>query len=68
MNNRCFFCKNKTFPSYKDPETLKKFLTVRGKIMPRERSLVCALHQRKLANEIKIARTLALVPYLIYEV
>lgn len=49
---------------YKDTETLKKFLTPHGRIMPRKRSGVNAKTQRKLARAIKRARFMALLPYI----
>lgn len=60
---KCQFCKDKTVPSYKDSGVLKRFLTERGKILPRLRSGVCAKHQRRLAQSIKHARHLALLPF-----
>ncbi|HLL61187.1 MAG TPA: 30S ribosomal protein S18 [Candidatus Nitrosocosmicus sp.] len=62
----CFFCEHATNPSYKDINNLEKFLSVRKKIVPTEKSRVCAKHQRKLTKEIKYARYLALLPYLSY--
>ena len=67
MKNNCYFCKNKTVPNFKEYELLEKYLTARGKIVSRERSGICALHQRTLAKEIKKARVLALLPYVVYE-
>jgi small subunit ribosomal protein S18 len=48
---------------YKNPELLKRFITDRGRIVPRRISGVCAYYQRKLSGEIKRARMLALLPY-----
>jgi small subunit ribosomal protein S18 len=48
---------------YKDERTLYRFLTERGKIIPSRLSGMCARHQRQLAQAIKRARHLALVPY-----
>jgi small subunit ribosomal protein S18 len=67
MNKKCFFCKTKVEPSFKEAETLKKFLSVRGKIVAREKSGICSWHQRKLSAEIKKARLLMLLPYVAYE-
>ncbi len=61
----CKFCAEKKEPSYKDVETLKEFISERGKIIPRRTSGTCAKHQRKLSVEIKKARQLALIPYVI---
>lgn len=48
---------------YKDPRSLQKFTSERGKIMPRRISVVSARKQRSLATAIKRARFLALLPY-----
>ena len=63
----CYLCKEKIEEiDYKDVETLKKFLTPRGKILPRRNTGVCAKHQRQLARAIKRAREMALLPYVVY--
>ena len=49
---------------YKDDKLLSRFLTERGKIMPRRLTGVTARHQRQLAIAIKRARFLALIPYI----
>lgn len=48
---------------YKDVETLKMFITERGKILPRRITGVSAYHQRKLASAIKRARYMAILPF-----
>lgn len=48
---------------YKDTETLKKFITDRGKILPRRITGVSAFHQKHLAEAIKRARHMALLPF-----
>ena len=48
---------------YKDPETLKRSVTERGKILPRRITGTCDKHQRMLAREIKKARVLAYLPF-----
>lgn len=48
---------------YKDTNTLLKFITERGKILPRRITGVSAFHQRKLALAIKRARYMALLPF-----
>ena len=48
---------------YKDPQTLKYFITDRGKIVPRRISGNCAKHQRKVSLAIKRARMIALMPF-----
>jgi small subunit ribosomal protein S18 len=66
MSN-CFFCKYNTTPDYKDVENLEKFLSPRKKMVSREKSNVCAKHQRSLSKHIKYARFLALIPYTSYQ-
>lgn len=60
----CQFCadKNKTI-DYKDVETLKKYVTERGKILPKRVTGTCAVHQREVTRAIKRARIVALLPY-----
>jgi len=48
---------------YKDVERLKKYITKRGKILPRRSTGTCAYHQRKLAKAIKRSRQVALLPF-----
>jgi small subunit ribosomal protein S18 len=48
---------------YKDLDTLGRFVTERGKILPRRITGVSAYHQRKLVNAIKRARYMALMPF-----
>jgi small subunit ribosomal protein S18 len=60
----CKFCADKSAKiDYKDPEILKRFITLGGKIIPRRMSGNCARHQRQLAHTIKISRYVALLPY-----
>jgi len=60
----CHFCANNIQDlDYKDIQTLRRFISSYAKIVPRKRSGVCAKHQRKLANAIKRARTMALLPF-----
>lgn len=61
----CKFCADKKEPDYKDIEYLRQFISERGKIIPRRISGTCGKHQRKLSVEIKKARQLALLPYVI---
>jgi small subunit ribosomal protein S18 len=49
---------------YKDEKLLSRFLTERGKILPRRLSGISARHQRQLSVAIKRARYLALLPYI----
>ncbi|HBC72569.1 30S ribosomal protein S18 [Candidatus Amesbacteria bacterium RIFOXYB1_FULL_47_13] len=59
----CLFCKENNSPDFKDVATLSKYVSERGRIIGRDRSGVCAKHQRRLAREIKRARHLALLPF-----
>jgi small subunit ribosomal protein S18 len=59
----CYFDENKCEPDYKDFDTLRRFVTDRGKILPRRATATCARHQRMVAAEIKRARHLALLPF-----
>src|SRR3981081_3121558 len=60
----CRCCADKNFPiDYKDPQTLKYFITDRGKIIPRRISGNCATHQRKVSLAVKRARMIALMPF-----
>jgi small subunit ribosomal protein S18 len=60
----CRFCADSTLKiDYKDPKTLRLFITETGKIIPRRISGNCAKHQRPLALAIKRGRHLALLPY-----
>jgi len=60
----CRFCADKNVNiDYKDPQTLKYFITDRGKIIPRRISGNCAKHQRKVGTAIKRSRMIALMPF-----
>lgn len=60
----CLFCADKSETiDYKDVAKLKKFITEKGKILPRRMSGTCAAHQRELALAIKRARVMALLPF-----
>ena len=60
----CFFCANHIdHPDYKDVELLKRFVSEKGKILPRRVTGTCAKHQRTLTAGIKRARIMALIPF-----
>ena len=60
----CAFCSEESKAlDYKDVATLKKFVSERGKILPRRITGNCAKHQRELTVAIKRARHIALLPY-----
>lgn len=60
----CAFCLEKaTEIDYKDIAKLKKYVTEKGKILPRRMTGVCSKHQRLLSTAIKRARLIALLPF-----
>lgn len=59
----CRFCTQDIKADYKSPDLLKRFITDRGKMLPRRITGTCAKHQRVLSREIKRARVLALIPF-----
>jgi len=62
----CRFCADKSLVlDYKNLPVLEQFVTERGKIVPRRISGTCAKHQRHLTLEIKRARNIALMPYIV---
>lgn len=73
MNNRrtkfikkdCYFCVEKKEPDFLENEMLGKFLSERRRIMSRDRSGLCSKHQRKFMKEVKRARFLALLPFIV---
>ena len=62
----CVFCSDENQKiDYKDANTLRKYISERGKILPRRITGSCAKHQRELTVAIKRARHVALIPYVI---
>ena len=60
----CVFCSEKAKPiDYKDVATLRKYISERGKILPRRITGTCAKHQRASTLAVKRARHVALLPY-----
>ena len=59
----CRFCANKAKIDYKDADALRRYMTERGKILPRRITGTCAKHQRELAKAIKRSRAICLLPY-----
>ncbi|RLC99197.1 MAG: 30S ribosomal protein S18 [Chloroflexi bacterium] len=60
----CAFCVDHVdHIDYKDVNTLRRYISDRGKIKPRRQTGTCAKHQRRLAVAIKRARHLALLPF-----
>ncbi|MDI9572066.1 MAG: 30S ribosomal protein S18 [Candidatus Cloacimonadota bacterium] len=62
----CRFCANKEIQiDYKNIDVLKPYISEVGKIEPARLTGTCSKHQRKLTTEIKRARQMALIPYVI---
>ena len=59
----CVFCGKDNVIDYKDVNKLKRYVSERGKILPRRITGNCAKHQRALTVAIKRARHIALMPY-----
>ena len=59
----CKFCVGKATMDYKNAESLKRFVSDNGKILPRRITGTCASHQRALTRVIKRARTIAVLPF-----
>lgn len=64
----CKFCTDSNMKiEYKDPGTLRHFVSEKGKIIPRRITGNCARHQRELTIAIKRARAIALLPFVVSE-
>ena len=60
----CTFCADDAPPiDYKDPQSLRYFVSERGKIVPRRISGCCAKHQRAVQLAVKHSRNIALLPF-----
>ena len=60
----CYFCANHVdYIDYKDVELLKRYISEKGKILPRRVTGTCAKHQRTLTVAIKRARIMWLLPF-----
>lgn len=59
----CRFCANKAKIDYKEADALRRYMTERGKILPRRITGTCAKHQREVAKAIKRARSISLLPF-----
>ena len=60
----CVFCGKDNVIDYKDTNKLKRYISERGKILPRRITGNCAKHQRALTVAVKRARHLAMMPYI----
>jgi len=61
----CPFCAAKTIPDYKDGSSLDKYTSERGKILSKARTGLCSTHQRMVTTEIKHARYIGLMPFVV---
>lgn len=60
----CHFCTNpRDHLDYKNYDLLRKFVSDRGKILPKRRTGTCPKHQREVSRQVKKAREIALLPY-----
>ena len=63
----CEYCANKeAVIDYKDSNALRKYISERGKILPRRITGTCAKHQRAITIAVKRARQIAVLPYVQY--
>ena len=63
-DKNCYFCLNGYKDvDYKEPNLLRRFTSSYAKIVPKRKSHVCQKHQKKLANAIKRARIMSLLPF-----
>ena len=58
-----FYSEDVEFIDYKDVKLMEQFITDRGKILPRRVTGTCAKHQRGVAQAVKRARIIALIPF-----
>lgn len=63
VKKNCIFCKEDVVIDYKNIDLLKKYISERGKIIGHGRTGVCSKHQKIIAQAIKRARFLALLPF-----
>lgn len=59
----CYFTKTGTAPNYKDILILRRFVSDRGKILPQDETGLTAKNQRRMSQELKKARFMALIPF-----
>ncbi|MGX6486418.1 MAG: 30S ribosomal protein S18 [Aerococcus sanguinicola] len=64
----CFFCANHVdHIDFKDTDLLQRYISEKGKILPRRVTGTCAKHQRALATVIKRSRVMALLPFTVQD-
>ncbi len=61
----CLFCKEEKDPSFLESDMLSRFTSERGKILPRVRTGICSKHQKKITVEVKKARYIGLLPFVV---
>lgn len=61
----CYFCKENKKPDFLEYEVLGNFISERGKMYSRAKTSLCAKHHRATTREIKRARYLALLPFVV---
>ncbi|MDO8429212.1 MAG: 30S ribosomal protein S18 [Candidatus Daviesbacteria bacterium] len=61
----CAFCKHKNEPRYWDAASLRRFVNDRGRITARSRNGACSKHQKRVSRQVKYARHLALLPFIV---
>lgn len=66
LNLKCPFNSDPSRIDYKDIQTLKKYITTRGRILPTSKTGISTICQRKLALSVKRARYMALLPFTQY--
>ena len=65
VKRNCPFCKEGKTPDYKESQILSRYLTERGKILAMTRTGLCSKHQRIVTREVKRARHMALLPFVV---
>jgi len=63
IKKNCLYCELKKEPTYTDVITLRKCLSERALIMPKQRTGACSKHQRRITRQLKYARHLSLLPF-----
>ncbi len=61
----CIFCKEKKNPDFLEYEALTRYTSERGKILPRSRTGLCSKHQNRVEREVKRARHMAFLPFIL---
>ena len=59
----CLFCNEGREPDYKDVGTVSRYVSERGRILGKDKTGICAKHQRRLSRAIKRAREMAIMPF-----